>query len=418
MNVMKYMQANPHTIDNVIKDHHMEIGLNLIIKKYLILIFTILLIFTLSGFEYEDSFGEESILDSNLGKVTEILPDGNNIYFFEIDKNIKSDVWVYDTMLMINDGNTTRSILQEKFISPMELTKHGDYLYFTVLSDDCIGMVRCDFQDLVRISKVNSMPEKEIMIKHLRAVAHIAVDDDSLLVSESDGKIWHVSQDFKKEVVLNTDNIIMDLEKDGQSDTIYWIEEVSQDNNRILALKPSGGTYILDSQITLPSNLKVINGVLYWNEVETKTIGSGFPVSYTIIKRVEDGKQPKTIFEFQNTSPIFSAKQKSPNYGAFTLAENAFIFLANNTKGNNHTIHLLNMQNGTSYHIKTISEYEIEYIRTDDTSLFVVGQSKDGSFVIEKLAIPIPIPEFSTYVFPITITGLTLIVFLRKFFRY
>lgn len=344
---------------------------------------------------------------SDLGSITDLAADGTSFYYFEVDKGLESSAWIPDTRVMMNDGKTTHVISEKLFIYPSELNIDKEYLYFVALSTDCIGRIACDYQDIYKMSKKNG--DIKVLTKALKSSVHISVDADLLYISESSGNIWQINKhDGSKNLVIKANEIVMDMiAKDGK---IYWIEEKSDRNSAILSLDGTQGPKILAEHLQIPYDLTIQNGRIYWNEIQTGHIQDNF-AEFTAIKSFDD--KPVTIMTFENTSPI-STSFGRPNYGPYLVFDN-YLFLINNTNDDS-VIHMINMHNSTKYDVGTISNYDAKYLRTDGTSLFVIGKNDQG-FVIDKHPLPIVVPEFPTAMLLVLPLAFTSVFILKRFWR-
>ncbi len=377
------------------------------------IIFIVLLLVLAS--HYAAGFSENARY--GLGTVSDLVSDGTNMYYFEAEKEIMSTTWLPDTRIKVDDGKTIRNLSDELFIYPSELKQDRDHLYFAVLSEKCVGQIICDYQDLIKISKNDQ--SITILAKDLRSAIHISLESDSIYVSESNGKIWQVglddsigkiwevSLDDSKRLVTQANEIIMDItSKDG---VIYWIEEISDQNNNILTIDQGYSPKVIAKNLAIPYDLTVQNDRLYWNEIYVKTTKGAF-AEFTAIKSYS-GDKVETLMEFQNTSPTSKILNEA-HYGPYLVFDD-YLFLVNNTN-NDSVIHMMNMYNSTKYDIGVISDYDAKYLRTDGDSLFVIGKNKDG-FVIDKYPIPIKVPEFPTMLLAVMSLSFMSIFILQRF---
>jgi hypothetical protein len=127
-----------------------------------------------------------------------------------------------------------------------------------------------------------------------------------------------------------------------------------------------------------------------------------------------DGNVIQILAEYNNKTPLSTFAK--PVYGPYSFLGD-FLFLTNNT-ANSATINLIDVKSNQNYPIKTISDYDVLYFRNNHNTLYVVGQDDNG-FVIEKLPLPVSVPEFSMIfvLFSITI-GLSLTVASRRIFHH
>lgn len=352
------------------------------------------------------AFGDSEHVRYDLGTVTDLIPDENTIYFFEADKSIKSPTWIPDTKVKMWDGNTTKNLSEKMYIHPTELKQNTDYLFFATLSENCIGQITCDYQDLIQMSKSDG--NITLLAKNLRSSIHISIENNAVYASESDGKIWKINFDGSKKLLAKTQNIVMGLT--SKADMVYWIEEVSDQNNTIFAVQEGSVPKIIDSNLQIPYDITIQNGDLYWNEIQILSIQDAFS-DFTIIKTNKDNKT-KTLMEFQNTSPI-SKRLMTAHYGPY-LVHGDNLFLVNNTN-NDSVIHMLGLYNSTKYDITTISDYDAKYLRTDGNSLYVIGKNDNG-FIIGKYPLPIKVPEFPSILLVVMSIASTSIIILQRFY--
>ena len=107
------------------------------------------MIFLFSSFGL--AYGE--IISQELGIVNDLIATDEIVYYFESDKEIKSPTWIPDTKIMFYDGKVVKQLGDKLFMFPGELVQDENFLYFSSLSEDCIGQVQCDFQNLIKVSK-------------------------------------------------------------------------------------------------------------------------------------------------------------------------------------------------------------------------------------------------------------------------
>lgn len=335
-------------------------------------------------FYLQESYAET--IGYGLGPITDLMIDSNIIYFFEIDDTLQSSTWLPDTQIAyINDEQRTR-LSEERFIYPTELNQMEDFLFFATLSEECIGQITCDFQNIVKMSTKDG--SFEIVDTGLKSAIHLSIDGSTLYVSESSGKIWKMSLDgSNKEIVYSGNNIIMDVS--AHNGNTYWIEEVTDEESRLLQIDQNKKPIVIDGRLHIPYGLKTTFDTPTWNDVQVKP-SSGSIADFTAIKSL-DG-EVKTIAEFKNTSPV-SKLQLEPHYEPYFVYGD-YIILANNT-ADFPVIQLLNYKEGTVLDLATIKDYEIKYFRSDSQNLYIVGANNDG-FVIEKLSYPIMVPEFGS----------------------
>lgn len=347
-------------------------------------------------------------------QITDFVSDGQNFYFFEKDSNINSPGWIHDTRIMIGNSSMVQKLSSELFMLPTEIHEKENYLYFAVLAEDCFGQVLCDYQDIVRMSKLNG--DSRILFQHLKSAVHISLQDDFLYISESSGNIWKARYDgISKELVFKTNNIIMELATDKT--TIYWIEEDHQQISYIMTIKDSqDNPKVIDSGTGVPYDLKIIDGELFWNEIYIKATDEGDALPFTKVMKFKEGNDennPSMLSEFTNTIPLLEEETSIAHHGPY-LTVGDFLLVTNNTE-NDSVIHLLNAKNNTKYDVATISDYDVKYLKNDNHFLYVVGHNDNG-FILERFGLPIPIPEF-TFVFLYLgmLAGLSLILFMHRF---
>lgn len=343
----------------------------------------------------------------NLGTINDLIIDGANYYYFEAEKDIKSTTWIPDTRIKIGDGKTSQNLSEKLFTYPTELNQNKDYLYFAVLSEKCKDQILCDYQDLLKMSKKDG--SVITLTKDLKSSVHISLENDELYISESSGNIWKVDQhDGSKNLVTQANEIIMDISSEGNN--IYWIEELADQNSSILSMEKGSNPKIIAKNLQIPYDLTVQNGKLYWNEIQVKAVDGSF-AEVTAIKSY-DG-QISTLMEFQNTSPV-AILVKEKHYNPYLVFDD-YLFLVNNTSDDS-VIHMINIYNSTKYDIGVISNYDSKYLRTDGSSLFIVGKNKDG-FVIETHPLPIKVPEFPAALLVALPLAFSLPVILQRFWR-
>ncbi|AFS82981.1 hypothetical protein [Candidatus Nitrosopumilus sediminis] len=356
------------------------------------------------------NFVHAEVIHENLGIINELLvsEEKSDLYFFELDQNISSQTWIHDTKIMYGNENTISKISDDLFIFPTEINEIGDYLIFATLSEECVGNTICDFQDVIKMSKKDGSYQK--IIHQLKSAIHISVEGEQIYLSESNGKIWKFFKDGSdKQLVYQGNNIIMDITV--QNDKVYWIEEISEQNSIIMMLKDGIVTKIAEN-LQIPYNLAHDDDSIFWNEIR---IGakSGKVTEFTKFT-LYNGDKIKTVSEYDNKTPLSSFSK--PVYGPYSFLGN-FLFIANNTSDKS-TIHLLDYKTDQNFELETISNYDVRYFRNSFDSLYVLGQNQDG-FLIEKLPLPVTVPEFSTVMifFSVT-TGLSLIIASQKLFHY
>ncbi|TBR26044.1 MAG: hypothetical protein EPO63_00740 [Candidatus Nitrosotenuis sp.] len=370
----------------------------------MIIKFSVAVIFFLLAANH--AFGDSEHIIYDLGTVTDLIPDENTVYFFEADKSIKSPTWILDTKVKMFDGNTVQNLSEKMFIHPTELKQNTIYLFFAILSEDCLGQITCDYQDLIQMAKSDG--KITFLAKNLRSSIHISVEKNAIYASESDGKIWKINFDGSKKLLAKTQNIVMDLT--SKADVVYWIEEVSDQNDTIFSIQEGSVPRKIDGNLMIPYDLTIQNGDLYWNEIQILSTKDTFS-DFTIIKTNRNNKT-KTLMEFQNTSPI-SKRLMTSHYGPY-LVHRDNLFLVNNTK-NDPVIHMLELYNSTKYDIATISDYDAKYLRIGGNSLYVIGKNDNG-FVIGKYPLPIKVPEFPSFLL-IMMIALTSVIILPRFWH-
>jgi hypothetical protein len=341
-----------------------------------------------------------------LGTVNDLMSDGTNMYYFETDKAVKSATWIPDTAIKVRDGTNIRLLSEKQFIYPTDIKQDKENLYFAALSEDCIGQMLCDYQDLFKVSKKDGTVT--VLAKDLRSLVHLSLDDDLLHVSESNGKVWRITPDGTKSLVFQTNNIIMDvISEDGVT---YWIEEISDQNSAVLHIDDAMSPKTIAENLKIPYDLTINEKVLYWNEIYVKPISGTFS-EFTMIKSGKNDKS-QTLMEFQNTSPI-SQGLGTPHYGPYLIAKD-YLILVNNTNPQS-TIHMINLHNKTAYDVSESLSYDAKYLRNDDSFVYVIGTNSDG-FVIGKYALPVAVPEFPSGMM-IASAALFSLVILQRFWR-
>ncbi|WP_179371165.1 hypothetical protein [Nitrosopumilus ureiphilus] len=365
-----------------------------------------ILSFMISTYSFPTIYGE--MIGEDLGRINDLIVSNSAIYFFEYQPNNDSSTWNYDTYIMKSEGKDINQASKSLFIYPTELNDFENDLYFATLSDQCLGITICDYQDIIKMSKTDGSFEKIVM--DLKSAIHISLNDKKLFVSESNGKIWEISLDgHEKKLLYSGNNIIMDITAHGNS--AYWIEEIEDQNNRILGITNEEEPRIIDANLKIPYDLRVEDGILHWNEISIMPT-RGTIAEFTELKTFFNNSV-ETKSEFENTSPL---SKDRVSYGPYRVYGD-FLFLVNNTQ-NNSIIHLLNFSNNTKYNISTVTDYDIKFLRNDMSNLYVVGVN-DSGFIIEKFPLLVNVPEFPmVMIFSAIIMGLSLTVVSRKFFHY
>lgn len=341
------------------------------------------------------------IIHDNASKINNLIIDKETTYFFETDNSKQSPTWEPDTNIYAHDDLGVRLVSDAHFIFPMELTEHGNYLYFSKLEDSCIGNIICDYQDIVRMSKSDG--SFDVIAQHLKSAIRLSVESDGIYVSESNGKIWKFNHDGTSQKLLyETDNIIiMDImtEEDG---TIYWIEEIEDQNNSILKMEPNSEPVIIASELAIPYDLKDDHGQ-FWNEIYID-VKKGSLAEYTKITEHTDSTDI-VVGDFKNTTP-FSQRQVGSHYGPYLIVGDYLLF-SNNT-GSDSAIQMQNTMTEKTYDLQTV-DYKVEFMRAEGNSLYVVGSNQEG-FLIEKITLPVSVPEFSVLTIIVFAAGMLLAV--------
>lgn len=343
--------------------------------------------------------------ENGLGVIEDLIVDGTKWYYFEMQKDSMSKTWTEDTKIKVADSKTVQDLSEKLFIYPTELVQDKESLYFAALSEECKGQIFCDYQDLYKISKNNG--SLFLLTKHLKSSIHLSVEDDFIYVSESSGNIWRISKDNgSKELAIRANEIVMDLATNR--DQIYWIEELSDQNNNILTLD-NGQSKIIVKNLKIPYDLTIQKDTLYWNEIQVKSHQAGFS-EFTAIRSFDN--KDSTLMEFQNTSPI-SITTNEAHYRPYLVFDD-YLFLVNNTNDKS-TIHMINLHNFTKYNIGTLN-YDAKYLRTDGKTLFVIGKNQDG-FVIDRFTLPVVVPEFPNSLPVTTAIALISTIILSRFWQ-
>jgi hypothetical protein len=333
-------------------------------------------------FSFAPVYGE--IIQKDHSLISElVISSDSNLFFFETDENVKSQYWVKDTRIHTSNELQTRLISEDYFAYPTELKEYQNHLIFATLSDECLGNVMCDFQDIVRMSKEDGTYKK--IIQNLKSAVHLSVLDDALHISESNGKIWRHSVDGSNATLLyQGEHIIMDIAVGANS--IFWIEEINDQNSQILRLENGENPQIIAKDLRIPYDITVVDGNPIWNEIQFKIVRDSLR-EHTMIQ-THDGEQVQTLAEFENKTPISSTDRIT--FGPYKTA-GTYLFLANNTS-NGKNIHLLDMKNNENYLLESV-DYDINYFRNDANNLYVVGNA-DGSFLVDRVTLPVTVPEF------------------------
>lgn len=352
-------------------------------------------------------FGSADAIESGFDIITDALSDNEKLYFFETDKTIKSPTWIHDTRIRVSDEEGVRNLTEKLFIHPTELKEYRDNLYFAVLSEECIGQVICDYQDILKMSKTDG--PVNVLARDLKSAVHISFGKNAVYISESNGRIWEIDHDgSSKKLITQTDNIIMDLTSSGND--IYWIEEIDEQNNSIMVLQDSLRPKIVDRNLKIPYDLSIEDQNLYWNEIHVKPTRDGF-ADFTMIKVNKDNKT-NMLMEFKNTSPI-SILQSEPHYKSY-LVSGGFVYFANNT-ANNSMIQRMDLNSKEVQDVAFVN-YEVKYLRADKNFLYVVGyNSSNDEFVIEKFEMAAIIPEFPFSLLALT-SAFMFVILSKKFF--
>lgn len=368
------------------------------------LVFDLLAVTILGSLLMPSVFGQ---VQNELGTVEDLVIDGTRWYYFETRKDNTSTTWTADTGIKVADSKTSQDLSEKLFIYPTELVQDKENLYFVTLSEECKDQILCDYQDVYKISKRNG--SLLVLTTHLKSSVHLSVEeDDFIYVSESNGNIWKISKNNgSKELVIQANEIVMDLATNR--DQIYWIEELSDQNNNILTLENTGPKIIAEN-LKIPYDLTIQNDKMYWNEIQVKSKQDSFS-EFTTIKSYDN--KLNILLEYQNTSPVSISLNES-HYKPYLVFDD-YLFLINNTS-NDSVIQMINMYNSTKYDIGTISDYDAKYLRTDGSTLFVVGKNENG-FVIDRHSLPITVPEFPSMMLLVLPIAITSAVILSRFWN-
>jgi hypothetical protein len=362
-------------------------------------------LFAVFIFSFSCAYGSD-YAKYDLGVINDLVSDGANLYYFEAEKDLKSAVWAKDTKVKVDDGKKVQNVSEKLFIHPTELNQDHEYLYFASLSEKCTDQILCDYQDIYKMSKKDG--SFTVLAEDLRSSIHISLENDSLYISESTGKIWKINhQNGSKEAVVQTNDIIMDVV--SKNNIIYWIEEIAEQNSRVLTLKGTATNTVAEN-LQIPYDLTVQNDVLYWNEIQVKAVEGDF-AEVTSIESYNG--QSKTLMEFENTSPV-SVSLNKDHYSPYLVSDD-YLFLINNTNDDS-VIQMINLYNSTVYDVGTISDYDAKYLRTDGNHLFVVGTNENG-FVIDKHVLPVKVPEFPSVLLMMLPLALAPVLILQRFWR-
>lgn len=360
------------------------------------------LIITISTLLIPVSFSYADVIHRDSGKINNLAIEKDTAYFFEIDESIRDPGWIPDTNVYVHDDSGTRLVSDVLFAFPMELVQHGDHLYFSKLSDSCFGNVTCDYQDLVRMSKMDG--SFDVIAHDLKSAIRLSVEDNGIYVSESNGNIWlfnHDDSSSPKLLYEGKNIIIMDImsEADG---TVYWIEEIEDQNNSILKMEQGSKPEIIKENLMIPYDLKDDFGQ-FWNEIYIASDGSSAGEFTRITEHTNSGNT--IVGNFKNTNP-FSQIQSGSHYGPYLVVGDYLLF-SNNT-GSDSTIQMQNTMTEQSYDLQTV-DYKVEFMRAESDSLYVVGSNQDG-FLIEKITLPVSVPEFSVLTIIVLAAGMFLAV--------
>ena len=251
---------------------------------------------------FNAAYGET--VSEGLGTINDLLvSEDSKIYFFELDVSINSPLWIHDTYIMQKDENGISKVSDIAFIYPTELDESKDFLFFATLSDTCLGTSLCDYQGIIKMSKIDG--SYKTIISNLKSAIHINVTTDKIIVSESNGNIWKISHDGdEKELIYTGKHIIMDIT--ASNDTAYWIEEIEDENSQILSMIQGGKTDIIAENLKIPYDIGIEDNVLHWNEIHLKP-SKGKLLEITTIKTFTNDVI-KTLYEFENSTPISSSE--------------------------------------------------------------------------------------------------------------
>lgn len=336
-----------------------------------------------------------------------VSKDSNNIYFFE--QKIRSPTWIPDTKIIHSNSTDTTALSENLFVYPTEINETDENLVFATLSDECIGNTMCDFQDIITMSKNDGTYKK--IIQSMKSAIQISLDENSIYLSESSGKIWKYTLDGKDGQLLYEGNGIIIMDIIVSNGIVYWIEEISDQNSQILMLKNGKITKIAEN-LQIPYKLSRHDKGIAWHDIRIGPINNQV-TEYTRFSTY-DGSVIQTLAEYNNKTPLSTFAK--PVYGPYSFLGD-FLFVTNNT-ANNATITLIDVKSNQNYPIKTVNDYDVLYFRNNHNTLYVVGQDENG-FLIEKLSLPVSVPEFSMIfvLFSVTI-GLSLTVVSRRIFHY
>ena len=353
-----------------------------------------------------NAFGE--ILDSK-GIVSDIIVSNDNtIYYFEQDMTINSSTWIPDTNIMTNHQGIAKKVSDSLFVFPTELTEFEDLLFFASLSDSCIGFVQCDYQDIFKMSKTDGSYEK--IFENLKSAIHVAVEDEFLYVTESNGQIWKINHDGSNpSMIYQGGNLIMDVSANGN--TVYWIEEIGDRNSHIMKKEPNVPAKTVQKGLQIPYGLEFFDDSLYWYDLRLELV-AGDMSEFTQISKYHDGSITH-IDKFENTSPV-TIKKNVAHHKPY-LVYGDYIILSNNTH-NESRIQLIDTKQKIDYDITEIKNYKPSYFKAHTNALYVIGYN-DSEFIIEKIPLPITIPEFSDYFLGfVTVLSFSMIFLLSKKF--
>ncbi|CDI05655.1 hypothetical protein [Candidatus Nitrosotenuis uzonensis] len=347
-----------------------------------------------------------------LNDITDLLYDNENIYFFEIDRSIQSQTWIADTKIIELNDHTKHPLSSDLFIYPTELSSNGDYLYFATLADECVGFIACDYQNIIRVSKIDGI--SSTLATGLKSAIHIHMEPDSLYVSESNGNIWEINFDGTKRLIHKTDNIILDVAYlDG---SVFWIEEVNENLHKIMAKSDQSISHVsFDSPHTvydtpsLPYSLDTSNGRLRWNEIYVNSTENNVS-DYTAIMEF-DGKTVRKIYEFKNTANI--ARFDSVAHYKPHLIAGEYIFLVNNTQVPS-SLHMIHLYNGSNTLLDPSITNAPIFLRAESDKIFLVGKT-GKEFSIDQYSLPVVVPEFPASI--LILVGGIILVIVNRFTR-
>ena len=347
-----------------------------------------------------------------LGIVNDLVLDDTDVFYFE-KQGDDSTLWEKNTIVKVSRDSEPEPVnLSDVFFShPLELKQYGDSIYFTKLSDNCIGKRTCDYQEIVKMSKKDG--SFKIIASDLKSVVHIDISEDKMYFSESDGDIWKTGLDgsnMKLIHSLQNELIINDIAVNQEG--IFLIVENMDDTSAVMKIDDRK-TILIADEMTIAYDLETINSSIYWKEISIENFQDTLSEMVTFHKFDSKQSQVSEIIKMRKTTPI-AVSQGLPHHSSFAISED-FVYFANNTHDETQLQRIM-LYNQTTQEIKHV-DYSPKYMRVSDNMLYVIGSNETG-FVIDEFNLASIIPEFP---FPIVmllmIIGVIIISKQRNFFH-